>query len=77
MNAFIQVLGSALSIWDSKEKSKYVDRYMKLKKEWYAEENKPESQRDHAVIDNLEFELRLLGIGFATEAAKSNAVPQS
>lgn len=60
VGAVLAILGSALSIWDSKEKTKYVDRVLFLKKEWYEEINKPENDRDDSVLDHIEWELNLL-----------------
>lgn len=65
--AFLKLLGSALSIWDSKEKTKYQDKYQKLMKDWYEENNKPDWERSNAVLDNIEFELRVLGNSFSAQ----------
>lgn len=65
------ILGSALSIWESKEKTKYMDKYIKLKKEWYEEYHK--EPRDDASLDNLEFELKLLVDAVSAEIERSNA----
>lgn len=54
------VLEKGLSLWDSKEKSKYVDRLIKLKKEWYEEYNKPLSERSDIKLDSVELQLRIL-----------------
>lgn len=62
MNPYIELLGSALSIWNHIEKNKYLDRYTKLKKEYYEESNKP--MPDNSVLDNIEFDLFLLGNSF-------------
>jgi len=71
--ALLKVLGAGLSIWDSKEKSKYYDRYVKLRRNFYAEYAKPDGERDMAVLDNIKFELCLLGDAYSTEVGKSGA----
>lgn len=60
VESIFAILSAALGIWNSKEKTKYLDRMMRLKREFYEENNKPEKERDHAVLDNLRFELQLL-----------------
>lgn len=75
--ALLQVLLAGLQLWTDKEKTKYVDQLMKLKKEYYEEVNKPDDKRDDAVLDNLEFQLRLLGSAFASGVIQSNTTDKS
>ena len=63
----LQILSAALSIWASKEKTKYIDRLVELKTEYFREINKPEADRSDAVLDNLEFQLRTLALAFSAE----------
>lgn len=66
--AMLNILGSALSIWDSKEKTKYQDKKIKLEEEYRNEYNKPihipgesgEGKRSDAVLDDIDFRVRLL-----------------
>lgn len=69
----LKVIGSALSIWDSKEKTKYEDQYNKLMRDWYEEINKPDDIRSNAVLDNIEFELRLFGDRFSAAIRRPDA----
>ena len=71
--ALFSILNSALSIWANKEKTKYQDRLLSLKRDYYAEYNKPLSERSDAVLDNLEFELRLLSDAVAANLGKQDA----
>lgn len=73
IDSIFKILGAALSIWESKEKTKYLDRYMELKKDWYEEYNKPEKIRSDARLDFLESELRILGDSFAASVGKPDA----
>jgi hypothetical protein len=73
--ALAQTLASALSIWDHKEKNKYIDKLISLKKDYNAEFNKSPANRSDAVLDNLEFELRLLCSGFVASAGKPDPSP--
>lgn len=50
----------SLSIYETRQSRKYLDRVIYLEKVYYAEENKPEDQRSHAVMDNVSNELCLI-----------------
>lgn len=65
-----QVLAAGLGLWQSTEARKYQDRLIKLKKDWYDEFNRPYEDRDHAVLDNIERELRIIGDAFSSGSRK-------
>lgn len=67
-----KILGTGLSLWETKEKTKYQDKYIALKRAYYEELNKPDEERSDAVLDNLEFELRILCNSFSTEVGSKN-----
>ena len=79
----MELAKSALSLWESKEKTKYYDRLIKLEKEWYEEYNKPTMEeapdlrprewRDNAVLDRLDNELLILGKVISTKIGESNS----
>jgi hypothetical protein len=64
----LKLAGSTIDLLVTKERNKYRDRYMKLKKEFYEEKNK--ANPDMAVLDNLEFDLFLLCSSISSEATK-------
>lgn len=68
-----KVLAAGLSIWESKEKRKYVDKLMELKRDWYEEFNKGPGKRNNAVLDNIKLELRILAAAFATSVGAADA----
>lgn len=70
--ALILALKSGLSLWQSKESRKYMDKTISLEKEYYDESNK--NRPDMARLDNIDFELRLIGKAFSAELGKSNSV---
>ncbi len=72
LEALFKALEAGLSIWKSENSRKYLDKLISLKRDWYAEYNKPDNERDLAVLDNLEFELRLISSAFYTEAGTAN-----
>lgn len=73
LELFLKVFAAGLELWDDKEKHKYIDRLLELKKEYYNEFNKPDDQRSDAVLDNITFELRILGDSFASSSRKPDA----
>ena len=70
------LLDTALKLWLSKEKTKYIDKKIELQAAYYAEWNKPLEQRSDAVLDNIMFELKNLAIAFKTAVAKEDALKQ-
>lgn len=61
-----KLLGSALSLWESKESRKYLDEKIKLEKDWYEEFNKPIGKRSDAVLDDISLQLHILCDNVAT-----------
>jgi hypothetical protein len=73
INTILNILAAGLSIWEHKEVNKYREKFMRLRKEIYEEENKPQDKYDAAVLDNLYFELYILGEAFSSEVRKTDA----
>lgn len=73
IDSIFSALGSGLKLWSSVESRKYIDKYLKLRKDYYDETNKPESEQDFAVIDNIEFELKLLCDSFGSSVGAPEA----
>ena len=70
----LKLLGTGLSLWESKEKRKYLDKYIRLKREYYEEVN---SERPNmANLDFLTHELSLLATAFSSQAFKSDTVSE-
>ncbi len=72
VQALIAALSSGLALWSHKEKTRYADRLMDLKRSWYEETNRADSDRNDAAIDAIELELRLLAFGFAATSGEQN-----
>ena len=66
----LQLLSFALSIWASKEKTKYIDRKIAIETAYWAESNKPLAERDFTILDNLEMELKIMTRALLAEANK-------
>jgi hypothetical protein len=62
----LEIVEAALSIWSSELKQKYIDQVALLKQEYYAETNKLPADRSDAVLDNLEFQLRIAASSLAS-----------
>lgn len=62
----ISLLSAGLTLWSDKEKNKYIDKLIELKKKYYEESNKPEAERDDAVMDNILWELKVLSDNFVS-----------
>lgn len=67
----LDLLETGLSIWENKLKTKYQDKVNSLKKEWYEAYNSED--RNNALIDNIEFELRILANSFCAEVRGQKA----
>lgn len=76
-DALLTVLSAGLTLWSDKEKNKYIDEMISLKNQYYEEYNKPLTERDDSVLDNLEHELCVLGVAFAASIGKQNTAPKS
>jgi hypothetical protein len=74
ITALFGSLEAGLSIWQSKDARKYLDRVIKLREDWYEEYNK--ERPDHAVLDNLELELLIICKSFNSQARISNTAVQ-
>ena len=60
VSILLGITQTALNIWESKEKTKYQDRLISLKKDWYEEYNKPENERSGLTLDRTRLELLIL-----------------
>lgn len=71
--ALLGIVEAALSIWASKLRQKYIDKVEAIKRAYYEEINKPLEMRSDAVLDNLEFELRITSASLAADLRTPNA----
>ena len=66
IGALFQSLAAGLSLWQSSEKRKYLDKLISLKRDYYEEFNKGPSVRSDAILDNIQFELQLISLAFSS-----------
>lgn len=72
IDSILRILGAGLSIWESKEKTKYIDQMIKLKKDYFDESNK--ERPDMGELVRIRYDIELLGIAFANKVEGSNTV---
>lgn len=65
----LKILEKGLSLWATKEARKYLDRVIKLKKDWHEEYQRQD--RSQLALDKIETELRIIAETFATMPDKN------
>lgn len=73
IETIFSVLNTGLSLWLNHEKTKYVDKLIKLREQYNAEINKPTESRSDAALDDILFDLRILGLAFSASVSQQNA----
>lgn len=76
IDSILKLLAAGLSLWDDKEKAKYQDKFIALKKAYYDEANKPPNDRSDAVLDNISWELGVLADSFSARVGEQNVTPK-
>lgn len=64
------VLIEGLKLMNTKESNKYLDRVIKLQKEWLEEYSKPRAERNNANLDEIEAELSIIAKTFINYGPK-------
>lgn len=64
------ILKEGLKLWNNREATKYLDRVIKLEKDYYEELNKPSDERSDLHLDGIMLELRILSQSFLHYPAK-------
>lgn len=72
IESVLAIIGAALSIWESKERTKYQDELISLKNKFYDELKKDPSVRDSAVLDDVLNRLRVLCNSLSTAITGKN-----
>lgn len=70
LKLILGVLEQALKLWNTKESTKYLDRVLKLKEEYYEELDKDEDSRSQLYLDERLRELRTIAEAFISYAPK-------
>lgn len=70
IGTIISLLAAGLNLWAEKEKNKYIDELLAIKKGFWEEWNKPEGERSDAVLDSLKFRLEILAEAFLQKTGK-------
>jgi hypothetical protein len=64
-------LKEGLKLWNNREATKYLDRVIKLEKEYYEELNKPHDDRSDYKLDSIMLELTILSQSFVMFPGKN------
>ena len=67
----VTLFNTALTLWKNKDATKYIDREIKLQKEWYDEFSKTPHSR--LALDGISRELRILRAAFIRQANSPDA----
>lgn len=64
LDLLLGVLKEGLKLWNSKDSTKYLDKVIKLEKEYYEELSNPSSDRSDFKLDSILLQLRILSQSF-------------
>lgn len=64
------VLKEGLKLWNDKTATKYLDRVIKLEKEYNEEMSKPKDERSDFKLDSILLELRIISQSFVQYPGK-------
>jgi arsenate reductase-like glutaredoxin family protein len=67
------VLKEALTLWNHKESTKYLERVIKLEKDYYEELNKPLDDRSDYKLDSIMLELTIISRSFVMYPGKNRS----
>lgn len=73
----LKLLESGLVLWNNHQATKYLDKLIKLKKDWYEEYNKPLTIRSDVALDSLELQLRILSESFIQASGRKDSKDRS
>lgn len=71
LTLILGILKEGLTLWNSKEASKYLDKVIKLEKEYYEHLSKPESKRSQRYLDKRLHELEIISENFIKYPSKN------
>lgn len=72
LSLYLGILKEGLTLWNNKEATKYLDRVIKLEKEYYEEIAKPSDQQSDLAIDRILLELRIISQSFIKYPGKKS-----
>lgn len=71
LGLILGVLKEGLKLWNAKEATKYLDRVIKLEKEYYDELSRPENDRSQLYLDKRMLELSSIAKNFINLSPKA------
>ena len=74
--SILAIIGAILSIVEINLRRKYIDQYLNLQKAYHDAINQTPQKWDDSVLDDIEFQLRVLARAIASDvASQPNATP--
>ena len=73
LGVIFAVLEQGLTLWNSKEASKYIEQVIKLKSRYYEEYNKPLNIRSDVAMDSIMLHLKIICESFVHSAQSENS----
>jgi|LakMenE18May11ns_1017448.scaffolds.fasta_scaffold9927949_3 hypothetical protein len=73
LNLALGILKEGLTLWNSKESTKYLDRVIKLEKDYYEELSKPLDSRSDYKLDSIMHELTIISRSFVMFPGKNRS----
>lgn len=70
LGLILGVLKEGLKLWNAKEATKYIDKMIKLEKEYYEELKKPTHERSQLALDNFMLDIETIAKHFVQYAGK-------
>ena len=68
LGLILGVLKEGLKLWNAKEANKYLDKVIKLEKEYYEELSRPEDERSQLTLDQCLLDISIIAENFVKYA---------
>ena len=72
VGSVLKIIEATLGYMNLRESHKYKDEFISLRQAHYDESNKNEDDQDFAVMDRIEYRLKLLCVSVASDINKSD-----
>jgi len=70
LSLYLGILKEGLRLWNTAQATKYLDKVIKLEKEYYEELKRPEDDRSQLFLDERLRELRIISKAFLTSSSE-------
>jgi len=70
LSVILGVLKEGLKLWNTKDSTKYLDRIIKLEKDYNEELSRPENDRSQLFLDQCLHDIRIIAENFIKYASR-------